>query len=152
MEVALLLFGLSLCLLILGFILYIFGKWLERYRLLKIQPPPHWIEILKNHFPGFKQLELAKQQEVTTALQIYMAEKDFLGFSGISVTDEMRVLLSMQLIIRTGGKNLFLDRLKEIQIYPSSEVPPLKLRPRAICMGYSLPLYPNNEELARYFN
>ena len=93
-----------------------------RYQRLKRQPlPPAWTAILKQiplyGLPSFLQKRLHGQ------IQIFLAQKQFIGCRGVQITDEMRLLIAAQaclLLLNERGE--YYPKLTSILVYPSAYV------------------------------
>lgn len=119
---ALILFGLALL-----FLLWLLGEpWLteRRRRRIRARPfPAAWREILKRRVPYVRSLPADLQLQLKQHIQVFLAEKPFIGCDGLEVTDEMRVTIAAQacllLLNRPRG---YYPQLRQILVYPSSFV------------------------------
>ena len=91
---------------------------------IRHQPfPLAWREILRRRMPAFARLPADVQLRLKKLAQVLMAEKPFIGCAGLHITDEMRVLVSVQaalLLLRRGAG--YYPRLRQVLIYPGAFV------------------------------
>ena len=96
---------------------------LRRARIRRQPFPLAWREILRRRMPAFARLPADIQLRLKKLAQVLMAEKPFIGCAGLQITDEMRVLVSVQaalLLLRRGGG--YYPRLRQVLIYPGAFV------------------------------
>ena len=94
------------------------------YRRWKVrrQPfPAAWREILRRRVPYFRSLPADLQLQLKKRMQVFLAEKPFLGCGGLEVTEEMRVTIAAQacLLILNRRTDYFAN-LRQILVYPGS--------------------------------
>ena len=97
-------------------------EW-RRSRIRRRPFPPAWREVLRQRMPYFARMPADLQLQLKTLVQIFIAEKPFIGCRGIVVDDEMRVLVAaqaslLQLNRRAGGW----PGLREVLVYPGAFV------------------------------
>lgn len=115
---ALILFGLALL-----FLLWLLAepRLVERRRRkIRARPfPATWRAILKRRVPYVRALPADLQLQLKRHIQVFLAEKPFIGCGGLEVTDEMRVTIAAQacllLLNRPGG---YYPDLRRILVYP----------------------------------
>ena len=95
-----------------------------RLQRIRRQPfPPAWRDILRRRMPAFVELPADVQLRLKKLAQVLIAEKPFIGCAGLVVTDEMRVLVSVQaalLLLRRGTG--YFPPLRQVLIYPGAFV------------------------------
>jgi MtfA peptidase len=110
--------------------LVVAGGWLWAPRLVRElrrarvrrQPfPPQWRDVLRRRLPVYARLPADLQLQLKKLVQVFVAEKPFIGCNGIVVTEEMRVLIAaqaclLQLNRRAGG----FPRLRQVLVYPGA--------------------------------
>ncbi|MBA3059424.1 MAG: zinc-dependent peptidase [Gammaproteobacteria bacterium] len=109
------------------FILWLLGQpyLTERRRQrIRAQPfPAAWRDILKRRVPYARALPADLQLQLKRHIQVFVAEKAFIGCDGLEVTDEMRVTVAAQacllILNRTG---YYYPELRQILVYPGSFV------------------------------
>lgn len=108
------------------------GAWLwgpaivagwRRARVRRQPFPQAWREILRRRMPAFARLPADVQLQLKKHAQVLMAEKPFIGCAGLTVTEEMRVLVAVQaallLLNRRAG---YFGQLRQVLIYPGAFV------------------------------
>jgi MtfA peptidase len=93
-----------------------------RRRRVAQQPfPSAWRAILRRRMPLMQRLPVDLQLQLKRHIQVFLAEKPFIGCNGLVVTDEMRVLVAAQAAL------LILNRptdhyagLRQVLLYPSA--------------------------------
>ncbi len=91
---------------------------------LRAQPfPAAWRDILQQRVPCVRALPADLQRQLQQQIQVFLAEKAFIGCDGLEITDEMRVTIAAQACL------LILNRpadgypnLRQILVYPGSFV------------------------------
>lgn len=102
----------------------------RRYSRRKIQQQPFpsaWRQILKHRMPYFRALPADLQLQLKKLIQVFVAEKQFVGCAGLEVTDEMKVTIAAQACLLLLNKPPhFYPKLKQILIYPAAFVVPVQ--------------------------
>ncbi len=92
----------------------------RRRRLRQQAFPAPWREILRQHVPYVRLLPADLQIQLKQLIQVFVAEKSFVGCDGLVVTDEMRVTIAAQAcLLILNRRTYYFPGLKEILIYPS---------------------------------
>lgn len=96
-----------------------FYKSYRRHQIRKRPFPDAWREILRQRVPYFRKLPTDLQLQLKKHIQVFIAEKSFVGCSGVIVTDEMRVTITAQacLLILNRATDYY-PSLRQILIYP----------------------------------
>jgi len=82
--------------------------------------PSQWDQILKKRIPLFKKMPLELQAQLKKHIQIFIAEKEFIGKNFI-ITDEVKVILSAQAcLLLLNRKTYYLQELRKIIVVPST--------------------------------
>ena len=98
------------------------SAWLAAWRRRRVKAAPfpaQWRDILRRRMPAFARLPADVQLRLKKLAQVLLAEKPFIGCAGLQVTDEMRVLVSVQaalLLLRLGPDGF--AELRQVLIYP----------------------------------
>lgn len=92
----------------------------RRKRLARRPFPRAWLPIVERSLPFAAALEGAERERFLTQLKVFAWEKFFVGAQGLTVTDEMRVVVSgaAARLVRNLSLDRY-DRLTEIVLYPS---------------------------------
>jgi len=91
----------------------------RRKKLLAEPFPAAWLEVLEQNVGHYALLPAELQQRLRDATRILVAERTFVGASGLVVTDEMKVTVAAQAaLLLLGGHDYYFDRMSEIYLYP----------------------------------
>jgi hypothetical protein len=95
----------------------------KRQRIRRQPFPAAWREILKQRVPYVRTLPADLQLQLKRHIQVFIAEKTFIGCDGLRITDEMRVTIAAQacLLILNRARGYY-PKLREILVYPGSFV------------------------------
>ncbi len=98
--------------------------WAERRRArLWSRPfPAQWRRILRRRVPIVARLPLELQLRLKRLIQVFIAEKPFLGCQGQKITDEVRVTIAAQacLLLLGQARADCYPRLRQVLVYPGS--------------------------------
>lgn len=116
-------------LLALALIVWLVGQpWLRRRRRerLRAQPfPAPWRTILRRRVPLVSKLPPDLQRQLKQHIQVFVAEKAFLGCGGQTITDEVRVTIAAQAcLLLLNRPNHYFPALRQVLVYPGSFVVP----------------------------
>lgn len=94
------------------------GEW-RRSRIRSRPFPAEWRQILRRRVPYFRTLPANLQLQLKKRIQVFLAEKPFIGCAGLAVTDEMRVTIAAQacLLVLNRRGDCF-SGLRQILVYP----------------------------------
>jgi hypothetical protein len=96
----------------------------RRYQRRKVQAQPfstQWRAIIKQRMPYFRALPTDLQLQLKKHIQVFIAEKQFIGCDGITVTDEMRVTIAAQAcLLLLNRPDYYYPKLQQILIYPAA--------------------------------
>ncbi len=89
---------------------------------LKSRPfPPLWNAIIETNFPMYLRLSPAERRRLQGHIQVFLAEKQFIGCGGLQLTQEMKLIvaaISCLLLLNERGK--YFPKLRSILVYPST--------------------------------
>jgi Mlc titration factor MtfA (ptsG expression regulator) len=106
--------------------------WLRerRRKRLRAEPfPPAWRSILRRRVPRYPRLPFARRRELERLVQVFVAEKDFIGCDGQAIDDEVRVTVAAEAcLLLLGRRARYFPTLRTILVYPGAFVVE-KLRP-----------------------
>ena len=96
----------------------------RRRRRLRAAPfPPAWRAILHRRFPAYARLPFPERRELERRVQVFVAEKDFIGCAGQGIDDEVRVTVAAQAcLMRLGRRGNDFPQLRSILVYPGAFV------------------------------
>jgi MtfA peptidase len=93
-------------------------------RRIMAQPfPPAWRDIIKRRLPYFRALPTDLQLQLKRHIQVFIAEKQFIGCDGLDVNDDMRVTIAAQAcLLLLNRPDYYYPKLRQILLYPSAFV------------------------------
>ncbi len=97
--------------------------WLARRRAhLRALPfPAPWRRILRQRVPAVARLPADLQRQLKQHLLVFLAEKPFIGCAGLSLTDEVRVVVAAQAcLLLLNRKTGYYPNLRQILVYPGA--------------------------------
>lgn len=96
---------------------------LRRERIRRRPFPAPWRRILRRRVPFFHKLPPHLQLQLKQHIQVFIAEKSFVGCGGQQITDEVRVTIAAQacLLLLNNTRGYFRN-LREILVYPGAFV------------------------------
>jgi len=94
----------------------------RRARIRRRPFPEGWREILRRRVPYFRLLPADLQLQLKKHIQVFLAEKPFIGCAGLEVTDEMRVAIAAQacLLLLNRLRPDYFPNLRQILVYPGA--------------------------------
>jgi Mlc titration factor MtfA (ptsG expression regulator) len=95
----------------------------RRRRLRDNAFPTAWRKILRRRVPLVRRLPAHLQLQLKKHMQVFIAEKGFIGCAGVRITDEIRVVIAAQacLLILNRSSNYFRN-VRQILVYPGAFV------------------------------
>jgi hypothetical protein len=103
-------------------------RWLRnaRRRRLWAQPfPEQWQAILERNVRLYRQLTAGEQAKIRDDLRVFVAEKNWEGCGGLTLTDEIRVTIAAQIsILVLGFQQQYFRNVLSILIYPNAYIAP----------------------------
>lgn len=111
-----------LALIIIGFVVGqpYWRRW-QRKRIMAQPFPEAWRRILKQRMPYFRALPADLQLQLKKHIQVFIAEKQFIGCDDLDVTDDMRVVIAAQAcLLLLNRQDYYYPQLKQILLYPSA--------------------------------
>ena len=102
----------------------------RRRRQVRAAPfPGAWRAILRLRVPRYSRLPFPLRRELEQLVQVFVAEKDFIGCDGQRIDDEVRVTVAAQAcLLLLGRRPRYFPGLRTILVYPCAFVVE-KLRP-----------------------
>jgi MtfA peptidase len=98
---------------------------LRRRALIRARPfPAGWRRILRHRVPIVTRLPSDLQIRLKRHIQVFLAEKPFIGCNGQAITDEVRVAVAAQACLLLLGHESpdYYPRLRQILVYPDAFV------------------------------
>lgn len=107
---------------IIGYVL-LKPRWIEKKRdVTRAQPfPKAWRQILKQNLPYFYRMPTDLQLQLKQHVMIFIKEKNFFGFEGVEIDDEIKVTIATQAcLLLLNRKTNYYAKLKSIYVYPAA--------------------------------
>ncbi|MBI1246691.1 hypothetical protein GC197_02460 [bacterium] len=106
-----------------------FFKWLtnrRRRRILADPFPGQWNEFIASNVFHIRQLQPEQQAKLTRLVQVFVAEKNWEGCGGLTLTDEIKVTIAAQACLLVVGmaEDIYFDHVPSILVYPHGYVAP----------------------------
>ena len=116
-----------LCALALGLILMLLAQpWLRAYRQRRVLThpfPAYWRKVLQRRVPMLRRMPVDLQLQLKKRIQIFIAEKAFIGCDGLQVTEEMRVVIAAQACLLILNRSMqHYAHVRQILVYPGAFV------------------------------
>jgi Mlc titration factor MtfA (ptsG expression regulator) len=94
----------------------------QRRNRLKHRPfPPLWNAIIENNLPIYLHLSPAERRRLQGHIQVFLAEKQFIGCAGLQVTEEMKLAIAaVACLLLLNERGEYFPKLRSILIYPST--------------------------------
>jgi hypothetical protein len=92
----------------------------RRRRKLLAEPfPPHWEVLLRRNVGHYPRLSAAEQAKLRDIARVLVAEKNWEGCGGLTVTDEMRLTVAAQAgLMLIGMSHDYFERVGTVLLYP----------------------------------
>jgi MtfA peptidase len=95
----------------------------RRWRLRQQPFPLAWRRVLRRRVPLVARLPADLQLRLKGLIQVFLAEKRFIGCAGLEVTDEMRVTVAAQACLPLLGHTRgYYPKLTQVLLYPGAVV------------------------------
>jgi MtfA peptidase len=107
-------------------VLWLAGQplWTElRWARVRRRPfPAAWRDVLRRRVPYVRSLPADLQLQLKKHIQVFVAEKPFIGCAGLQVTEEMRVTIAAQacLLLLNRRRPGYYPNLRQILLYPGA--------------------------------
>jgi Mlc titration factor MtfA (ptsG expression regulator) len=83
--------------------------------------PAAWREILDRRVPYYRLLPAGLKRQLEGHIQVFIAEKPFLGCDDLAITDEVRVTIAAQAcLLILNRKTHYFPNLRQILVYPGA--------------------------------
>ena len=103
--------------------------WLKRRRREKLRRrdfPDAWTAILQRNFGHWAALSRDEQEQLRGHIQVFLAEKNFVGCGGLEMTDEIRVTIAAHACLLLLNREVdYFPRMKSIMVHPSEYAAPV---------------------------
>jgi Mlc titration factor MtfA (ptsG expression regulator) len=93
----------------------------RRNRIKQRTFPPIWNAIVENNLPIYYNLSPAERKRLQGHIQVFLAEKQFIGCQGLQVTEEMKVIIATgACLLLLNERGSYFSKLRSILVYPSA--------------------------------
>ncbi|ALF55412.1 hypothetical protein ACX27_25460 [Nostoc piscinale CENA21] len=93
----------------------------RRNRLKKRSFPPLWSAVIENNLPIYLRLTPEERRRLQGHIQVFLAEKQFIGCQGLQVTAEMKITIAaVACLLLLNERGEYFPKLRSILIYPST--------------------------------
>ncbi|MEH2078874.1 MAG: M90 family metallopeptidase [Nostoc sp.] len=83
--------------------------------------PPLWSAIIENNLPIYLCLSPDEIRRLKGHIQVFLAEKQFIGCRGLQVTEEMKLTIAaVACLLLLNERGQYFARLRSILVYPSA--------------------------------
>lgn len=100
-----------------------YPTWLKQCRnRLRAKPfSAQWLATLEQHLPMYPQLSRSERQRLQGHIQVFLAEKQFIGCGGLQVTPEMKLIIAaVASLLLLNERGTYFPKLRSVLIYPSA--------------------------------
>ncbi|MBD0335072.1 MAG: zinc-dependent peptidase [Cyanobacteria bacterium Co-bin13] len=95
----------------------------HRERLKKRPLPPLWRALIEQNLPIYPQLSPEERQRLQGHIQVFLAEKQFIGCRGLQVSEEMKVTIAaVACLLLLNERGTYFPKLKSILVYPDAYI------------------------------
>ena len=95
----------------------------RRKRILHQPFPSAWRKIIQRNVPYVRSLPADLQLKLKERIQVFIAEKPFIGCRGLTITDEIRVTVAAQAcLLIINRPDYFYPKVHQILVYPDAFV------------------------------
>ncbi|MCF8168503.1 MAG: zinc-dependent peptidase [Rhodoferax sp.] len=104
-------------------ILVFHPTWLawRRQRIQTNAFPARWRKVLQRRVPMVRRLPVPLQLQLKKHMQVFVAEKTFIGCAGLVITEEMRVVIAAQACLLLLNRPMdYFQNVRQILVYPGA--------------------------------
>ena len=99
-------------------------RW-QRRRLRSQAFPAYWRTVLRQRVPLVGRMPTDLQLQLKKAMQVFIAEKNFIGCNGLVITEEMRVVIAAQAcLLLLNRPSDYFGAVRQILVYPGAFLAP----------------------------
>lgn len=93
----------------------------RRKQMMQRSFPPLWNALVENALPMYTRLSPKQRRQLQGHIQVFLAEKQFIGCAGLQVTEEMRVTIAaIACLLLLNGRGHYFSNLRSILLYPGA--------------------------------
>jgi MtfA peptidase len=95
----------------------------QRQRLKQKPLPPLWRALIEQNLPIYQQLSPEQRQRLHGHIQVFLAEKQFIGCRGLQVSEETKVTIAaIACLLLLNERGTYFPKLKSILLYPDAYI------------------------------
>lgn len=93
----------------------------RRKRMMQRSFPPLWNALGEQTLPMYARLSPTQRRQLQGHIQVFLAEKQFIGCAGLQVTEEMKVTIAaIACLLLLNGRSDYFPNLRSILLYPGA--------------------------------
>lgn len=93
----------------------------QRTRLKNRGFPPLWNAIIENNLPIYNQLSPVERRRLQGHIQVFLAEKQFIGCGGLQITEEIKIVIAaVACLLLLNERGSYFSKLRSILVYPNA--------------------------------
>ncbi len=97
----------------------------RRKKILATPFPVEWERYIQKNIPYYQHLDREEKKRLQDLIQIFIAEKSWLGCNGLELTDEIRVMIAAHAcLLILALPDDYYRNVESIYVYPSTVFPP----------------------------
>ena len=82
-----------------------------------------WRAVIERTLPMYEKLSLDERKRLQGHIQVFLAEKQFIGCAGLQVTEEMKITISaIACLLLLNERGQYFPKLRSILIYPTAYI------------------------------
>jgi MtfA peptidase len=82
---------------------------------------PLWNAVIENNLPIYSRLSPVERKRLQGHIQVFLAEKQFIGCQGLQITEEMKLTIAASAcLLLLNEREEYFPKLRSILIYPST--------------------------------
>ncbi|QPJ62468.1 MAG: zinc-dependent peptidase [Candidatus Nitronauta litoralis] len=103
-------------------------QWLrntQRKKILSASFPEEWERCIQSNIQNYHHLNAEEKQRLRNLVQVFIAEKDWVGCNGLEMTDEIRVIIAAHAcLLILALPNDYYRKVESIYVYPTTVLSP----------------------------
>lgn len=112
---------LAIALIAVGILAYPALKRWQRSRFKHRPFSPLWKAIVENSLPIYSRLAPSERRRLQGHIQVFLAEKQFIGCAGLQITEEMKLTIAaVACLLLFNEREAYFPKLRTILVYPSA--------------------------------
>ena len=122
-NVLAIIFSIVISAIAIGILIYPFFVDFQRDRLRAKLFPRHWLSIVESNLAIYNVLSDFQQKQLQGYIQVFLKEKQFIGCSGLQITEEIKVTIAaIACLLLFGDRHTYFPNLRSILVYPNAYI------------------------------